>query len=46
MVVVLQNSTLFFQQREANLLGVVGTDVPVDQIKKLVPPYKVKLWRV
>ncbi|CAH0727477.1 unnamed protein product, partial [Brenthis ino] len=26
--------------REANLLGVVGTDVPVDQIKKLVPPYK------
>ncbi|KAG6450510.1 hypothetical protein O3G_MSEX006621 [Manduca sexta] len=27
-------------QREANLLGVVGTDVPVDEIKKLVPPYK------
>ncbi|KAJ2948127.1 hypothetical protein O0L34_g9926 [Tuta absoluta] len=27
-------------QREANLLGVVGTDVPVDQLKKLVPPYK------
>ncbi|XP_023946898.1 voltage-dependent calcium channel subunit alpha-2/delta-4 isoform X1 [Bicyclus anynana] len=27
-------------QREANLLGVVGTDVPVDQIKKLVAPYK------
>ncbi|XP_059050982.1 voltage-dependent calcium channel subunit alpha-2/delta-4 isoform X3 [Achroia grisella] len=27
-------------QREANLLGAVGTDVPVDQIKKLVPPYK------
>ncbi|XP_072936977.1 voltage-dependent calcium channel subunit alpha-2/delta-3 [Epargyreus clarus] len=27
-------------KREANLLGVVGTDVPVDQIKKLVPPYK------
>ncbi|CAG4977907.1 unnamed protein product [Parnassius apollo] len=27
-------------QREANLLGVVGSDVPVDQIKKLVPPYK------
>ncbi|XP_053622117.1 voltage-dependent calcium channel subunit alpha-2/delta-3 isoform X1 [Plodia interpunctella] len=27
-------------QREANLLGVVGTDVPVDQIRKLVPPYK------
>lgn len=31
----------FFQQREANLLGVVGTDVPIEQIKKLVPPYKV-----
>ncbi|CAH2236386.1 jg10766 [Pararge aegeria aegeria] len=27
-------------QREANLLGVVGTDVPVEQIKKLVAPYK------
>ncbi|KAM3967735.1 LOW QUALITY PROTEIN: voltage-dependent calcium channel subunit stolid [Aphomia sociella] len=27
-------------QREANLLGAVGTDVPIDQIKKLVPPYK------
>ncbi|CAH0592632.1 unnamed protein product [Chrysodeixis includens] len=27
-------------QREANLLGVVGTDVPIDQLKKLVPPYK------
>ncbi|KAL0901338.1 hypothetical protein ABMA27_006618 [Loxostege sticticalis] len=26
--------------REANLLGVVGTDVPVEQIKKLVPPYR------
>ncbi|XP_050313474.1 voltage-dependent calcium channel subunit alpha-2/delta-4 [Anthonomus grandis grandis] len=26
--------------RLANVLGVVGTDVSVDQIKKLVPPYK------
>ncbi|KYB29565.1 voltage-dependent calcium channel subunit alpha-2/delta-3 isoform X2 [Tribolium castaneum] len=26
--------------RVANLLGVVGTDVSIDQIKKLVPPYK------
>ncbi|KAH9641750.1 hypothetical protein HF086_003876 [Spodoptera exigua] len=31
---------IFICQREANLLGVVGTDVPIDQIKKLVPPYK------
>lgn len=29
------------QVRAANLLGVVGTDVSIDQIKKLVPPYKV-----
>nr|XP_022915064.1 voltage-dependent calcium channel subunit alpha-2/delta-3 isoform X1 [Onthophagus taurus] len=26
--------------RAANILGVVGTDVSVEQIKKLVPPYK------
>ncbi|XP_044741537.1 voltage-dependent calcium channel subunit alpha-2/delta-3 [Chrysoperla carnea] len=26
--------------RVANLLGVVGTDVPIEQIIKLVPPYK------
>ncbi|XP_046753352.1 voltage-dependent calcium channel subunit alpha-2/delta-4 isoform X1 [Diprion similis] len=26
--------------RVANLLGIVGTDVPVEQIQKLVPPYK------
>ncbi|CAH1121282.1 unnamed protein product [Ceutorhynchus assimilis] len=26
--------------RVANILGVVGTDVSVDEIKKLVPPYK------
>ncbi|XP_063239126.1 voltage-dependent calcium channel subunit alpha-2/delta-3 isoform X2 [Bacillus rossius redtenbacheri] len=29
-----------YTERVANLLGVVGTDVPVQQIKKLVPPYK------
>lgn len=29
------------QVRVANLLGVVGTDVPIEQITKLVPPYKV-----
>ncbi|XP_014216033.1 voltage-dependent calcium channel subunit alpha-2/delta-3 isoform X2 [Copidosoma floridanum] len=27
-------------ERTANLLGVVGTDVPIEQIQKLVPPYK------
>ncbi|XP_014246185.1 voltage-dependent calcium channel subunit alpha-2/delta-4 isoform X2 [Cimex lectularius] len=27
-------------ERTANLLGVVGTDIPIQQIKKLVPPYK------
>ncbi|XP_073999423.1 voltage-dependent calcium channel subunit stolid isoform X2 [Rhodnius prolixus] len=26
--------------RTANLLGVVGTDIPIQQIKKLVPPHK------
>ncbi|XP_066248277.1 voltage-dependent calcium channel subunit alpha-2/delta-3 [Euwallacea similis] len=26
--------------RVANLLGIVGTDVSIDEIKKLVPPYK------
>ncbi|CAG2062163.1 unnamed protein product, partial [Timema podura] len=29
-----------YTRRVANLLGVVGTDVPIQQIKKLVPPYK------
>lgn len=27
--------------RVANLLGVVGTDVPIEDIKKMVPQYKV-----
>ncbi|BES90285.1 Calcium channel [Nesidiocoris tenuis] len=27
-------------ERSANLLGVVGTDIPIQQIKKLLPPYK------
>ncbi|XP_057336996.1 voltage-dependent calcium channel subunit alpha-2/delta-3 isoform X1 [Microplitis mediator] len=26
--------------KTANLLGIVGTDVPIDQVQKLVPPYK------
>ncbi|CAH1960682.1 unnamed protein product [Acanthoscelides obtectus] len=29
-----------YSVRAANLLGVVGTDVSIDQIKKLIPPYK------
>lgn len=28
--------------RVANLLGVVGTDVPIEDIKKMVPKYKVR----
>lgn len=32
---------IYLQERTAKLLGVVGTDVPIHQIKKLVPPYKV-----
>lgn len=35
--------TFYLQIRVANVLGVVGTDVSIDQIKKLVPPYKVNL---
>ena len=29
------------QTKTANLLGIVGTDVPIEEIQKLVPPYKV-----
>lgn len=29
--------------RVANLLGVVGTDVPIEDIKKMVPQYKVRV---
>lgn len=30
--------------RVANLLGVVGTDVSIEDIKKMVPQYKVLKW--
>ncbi|XP_076634618.1 voltage-dependent calcium channel subunit stolid isoform X2 [Colletes latitarsis] len=30
-----------YTEKTANLLGIVGTDVPVEEIQKLVPPYKV-----
>ncbi|XP_032667420.1 voltage-dependent calcium channel subunit alpha-2/delta-3 isoform X2 [Odontomachus brunneus] len=29
-----------YTEKTANLLGIVGTDVPVEEIQKLVPPYK------
>ncbi|KAK6642402.1 hypothetical protein RUM43_003904 [Polyplax serrata] len=29
-----------YSEKTAKLLGVVGTDVPISQIKKLIPPYK------
>lgn len=42
---LLKNYACFSQlvlQMRANLLGVVGTDVSIDEIKKLVPPYKAR----
>ncbi|TGZ32239.1 Voltage-dependent calcium channel subunit alpha-2/delta-3 [Temnothorax longispinosus] len=38
-----RNYTLVYYHskvKTANLLGIVGTDVPVEEIQKLVPPYK------
>lgn len=32
--------------RVANLLGVVGTDVPIEDIKKMVPQYKVIFYEI
>lgn len=32
--------------RVANLLGVVGTDVPIEDIKKMVPQYKVHIIQI
>ena len=33
--------TYDFQIKTANLLGIVGTDVPLEEVQKLVPSYKV-----
>ena len=32
--------------RVASLLGVVGTDVPIEDIKKMVPQYKVRAFKL
>ena len=42
-VVSLTFICVYLQVRTANLLGVVGTDVPIQQIQKLVQPYKVRV---
>jgi hypothetical protein len=34
---------MYFQVRTAQLLGVVGTDVPIKEIQKMVPAHKVYL---
>ena len=40
------NTRLNSQVRIAELLGVAGTDVPIAEIEKLIPPYKVNITRV
>lgn len=33
-----------YSSRVANLLGVVGTDVPIEEIQKMIPQHKVRSW--